>query len=305
MSNQSSSPSSGRSEKPQRRVRPHYEGDPTLFTVMRSPKWILALIFALAVAGGFAWLGQWQLENAIRLEVENAVDSETVQPLLEVTAPGEPVKDGVGGGVFSLTGSLVPGDFTIIENRHNGGENGAWVAGHMLVEGDAKEFSHLSVAIGWAPSVAAAERSRNQLNETPELTELFAVEGRYMPTEGPVVARPPLSPQAMLSMVPAQQINSWQPFEGQSFAGYLVLHPESQLDVTQFGLETIDSVAPLPPETINWVSLFYALEWVVFAGFALFFWYRLVRDDWEKRHELKALKAGVGDNISTETNNAS
>ena len=27
----------------------------------------------------------------------------------------------------------------------------------------------------------------------------------------------------------------------------------------------------------------------MFAGFAIFFWYRLVRDDWEKIHELKLL----------------
>lgn len=251
-------------------------------------------MFAIALAGSFAWLGQWQLANAIRTDAQQAVESETVQPLLDVTKPGEPVKDGVGGGVFSLTGALVPGDFTIIENRFNGGENGVWVAGHMLVSSDAEEPSHLSVAIGWAPSVSAGERSRAQLNEVTDVTTLLVFEGRYMPTEGPVVARPPQEAQAMLSMVPAQQINSWQEFEGSSFAGYLVMHPESELDVSLFGLETIDSVAPLPPATIDWVSLFYALEWVVFAGFALFFWYRLVRDDWEKRHELKALTTAQG-----------
>ena len=48
-------------------------------------------------------------------------------------------------------------------------------------------------------------------------------------------------------------------------------------------------VPPLPVGAINWLNLFYAVEWVVFAGFAIFFWYRLVRDDWEKIHELKLL----------------
>ena len=51
----------------------------------------------------------------------------------------------------------------------------------------------------------------------------------------------------------------------------------------------IDSVPPLPVGAINWHNLFYAVEWVVFAGFAIFFWYRLVRDDWEKIHDLKLL----------------
>ena len=49
------------------------------------------------------------------------------------------------------------------------------------------------------------------------------------------------------------------------------------------------AVPPLPVGAINWLNLFYAVEWVVFAGFAIFFWYRLVRDDWEKIHELKLL----------------
>ena len=38
---------------------------PTMFEVARQPKWIIALVVALAVAGGFAALGQWQLERSI------------------------------------------------------------------------------------------------------------------------------------------------------------------------------------------------------------------------------------------------
>jgi hypothetical protein len=35
----------------------------------------------------------------------------------------------------------------------------------------------------------------------------------------------------------------------------------------------------MQPETINWLSAFYFLEWLVFAGFAVFLWWRLVRDE--------------------------
>jgi hypothetical protein len=39
-------------------------------------------------------------------------------------------------------------------------------------------------------------------------------------------------------------------------------------------------IGPQPPaQQINWLNLFYSLEWVVFAGFALFIWWRLVKDD--------------------------
>lgn len=36
---------------------------------------------------------------------------------------------------------------------------------------------------------------------------------------------------------------------------------------------------------MNWLNLFYAAEWAVFAGFAFYFWYRLAKDAWEKEVE--------------------
>jgi hypothetical protein len=52
-------------------------------------------------------------------------------------------------------------------------------------------------------------------------------------------------------------------------------------------------IGPQPPaQRINWLNLFYSLEWVVFAGFAFFIWWRLVKDDYhrdlEEAHEAEA-----------------
>jgi len=38
---------------------------------------------------------------------------------------------------------------------------------------------------------------------------------------------------------------------------------------------------------INWLTAFYAIEWIIFALFALYFWYRLVSD--ERMREIEAL----------------
>lgn len=278
--------------QPPRRVRPHYEGDPTMFKVMRSPKWILAFLFAIAVAGGFAWLGQWQLENAIRIDNEQTFDKEAMRPLTELSAPGEPVKDGIGGRIVTTEGSFVPGDFTLIENRTNSGEIGVWVAGHLQTT-DPDPMGHLSVAIGWAPNREIALDAL-QLLDQQHTDQNLLLEGRYMPTEGPVRPAADQTADLVTTMSPAQQVNLWQPFDGSAYAGYLVMHPSEAVALAQIGLDPIDSVPPLPVETINWVSVFYAAEWVVFAGFAIFFWHRLVRDDWEKRHELKELQEAEG-----------
>src|SRR6218665_1235334 len=114
-----------------RSARPRYEGDPTLLRVMLQPRWIAALLLALAVAAGFAWLGRWQLGSAIRIESDPTTISETARPITEVTAPGSPVTDHAAGMVVTMSGRFVPGGFLIVEQRSNGGTSGAWVTGHF------------------------------------------------------------------------------------------------------------------------------------------------------------------------------
>lgn len=274
-----------------RKPRVHYEGKPSLAQVMIRPKWIGALVLALAVAGGFAWLGQWQLSHAITLDETDGIDLDEVRPLVEVTGPGEAITDASGGLVFTTAGEFVGDDFFVVEDRTNAGEVGAWVVGHLATN-DAKP-GHLAVALGWAPSADLATHSLPQVAASLAGVEL-EVEGRYMPSDAAVRPEADADHKRIMSMVPAQLVNLWQPFEGYAYPGFLVLHPSSELSeaaLVELGLDPIDSVAPLPVETINWLNLFYAIEWVVFAGFAVFFWYRLVRDDWERIHELKLLEA--------------
>jgi hypothetical protein len=54
------------------------------------------------------------------------------------------------------------------------------------------------------------------------------------------------------------------------------------------GLVAIDSPAPTEGSSVNWLNIFYAVEWAIFAGFAFYMWYRLARDAWEK--EVEALR---------------
>jgi hypothetical protein len=44
---------------------------------------------------------------------------------------------------------------------------------------------------------------------------------------------------------------------------------------------------------LNWLNVFYAVEWVVFAGFAIFLWYRLLRDEWMREVEDAAERAAT------------
>lgn len=274
--------------------RPEYLGEPTLGQVMRRPRWILALLFALLVAAVFAWLGQWQMDNAIRSDAQQTIDTETPRPLDEVADAGSGVTDAAAGMVVRVSGALVPEDLQVVSPRENDGASGAWVVGHLAVAGEeGAPETGLAVAIGWAPDAAAAESAAAELAQDPAAADPRDLEGRFMPPEGPVVPRADEAPQVMHAMVPAQLVNSWQRVPGPVHSGYLVLHPAdggSEL-LAAAGLDAIDSVPPEPAESVNWLNVFYAIEWIVFAAFAIFLWYRLARDAWEKEHELQLLQA--------------
>lgn len=289
-------------------------GEPTLGQVMRRPQWILALLLAIAVAGGFAWLGQWQLGHAIQENANDAELSESPRPLDELTSPWSPIGDEAAGMTVTTSGTLIAADTVVIDGRKNHGEIGAWVVGHLAMPGETGSTveSHIALALGWAANRADAEDAAARLAPLIDGAQV-SITGRYMPPDGALIPGAGEDPTLLHRLVPGQLVNLWQPFDGKAYAGYLVLHadgetPASGADVgadvgaaaadvlspqalAEAGLEVIESVPPLPVETVNWLNLFYAAEWVVFAGFAVFLWYRLTRDAWEKEHEMKELLA--------------
>jgi hypothetical protein len=46
--------------------------------------------------------------------------------------------------------------------------------------------------------------------------------------------------------------------------------------------------------SLNWLNVFYAIEWALFAGFAIYLWYRLVKDAFEREEEDKENQRNAG-----------
>ncbi|WP_042544373.1 SURF1 family cytochrome oxidase biogenesis protein [Leucobacter komagatae] len=282
-----------------------YLGEPTLGQVMRRPQWLAALLLAMIIAAVFAWLGQWQMGNAIRDNVDELSATETVRPIDDLTPPIAGIPELSAGAVVSVDGGFVSGDFSVISERMNQGPDataerskGAWVVGH-LVRPDHDNAS-LAVAVGWAPSDEAAANAVQHLNTLPEGERVL--EGRYLPAEAPEVPRPDGDPHYSRTMVPAFLANSWNAAPtGPIYGGYLVLHETADApDLADAGLVRIDSVAPSAPEKVSWLNVFYGIEWAVFAAVALFLWYRLARDAWEKEHEMMLLTAEADEQAAAE-----
>ena len=250
--------------------------------MMLRPRWVLALMLALAVAAGFALLGQWQLERAIASGVVVERSTEKVLSLDKVVQPDGPPTDAATGQKVTVDGLWVPGDEQLIAGRLNGGVSGYWVVSHFIT-GDG---AHIAVARGWAPDTKAARAASEKL-QTDAASEV-TLTGRFVAAEAPTVPKQGADPHEMTTVAPAALINIWKGFTDQPvYFGYIV-----DADAVS-GLAVIDSPVPLESAELNWLNVFYALEWAVFAGFAVFLWFRLVRDAVEREEEEAALAAEV------------
>jgi surfeit locus 1 family protein len=241
-----------------------------MWQVARRPRWIGMLFVCLAVAAGFALLGQWQLGRAVDEGTVVERPTETSVPLENVATPQAPVTTTAAKQRVTFTGESVEGDYVVIGERLNGGVAGYWVVGHFLVDDDS-----LAVALGWAPSRDAATRAIAEL--PPQVGEFT---GRYLATEPPSDDDFENGEQQSVSV--AALINQWADAPASVYGGFVVA------DDAPAGLEVIDSPVPSDEVALNWLNVFYAIEWAVFAGFAVFLWFRLVRDEWEREQELES-----------------
>ncbi len=261
-----------------------------MIRMMVRTRWVLALVLALALAAGFAVLGHWQLERAIESGVVVERQTELVMPLTDTVQPDGPVTQIATGQRVTSTGFYVPGDDQIISERFNGGVLGYWVVSHFVTT----EGSSIAVARGWTEDKATAMNATDTATreatassaeaarglDAPVGTAPETLTGRFLPGEPPVIPDEDGDPYEMTTVAPAALVNLWTGFTDQSvYFGYIV--DSAALG----GLDVIDSPVPVVEQELNWLNIFYAIEWAVFGGFAVYLWYRLVRDAYEREQE--------------------
>jgi cytochrome oxidase assembly protein ShyY1 len=240
---------------------------PAFWRIAVRPRWIAALLLALAVAGVFAALGQWQLERSLEAGVVDERDTETPVPLGSVAEPQQVMTSEASGRLVTVSGAWAPGDDVVISGRLSGddgsgaaGAPGDWVVRHLLTDSGAS----LAVAVGYGavgagiPMLPAGE------------TQLT---GRYVPSESPQAGNFEDGERTVIAV--ADLVNLWAEVDT-VYSGYLVV------DAAPPGLDTIAAPPPELAGELNLLNLFYAIEWVIFGGFAVYLWWRLVKDEQEK-----------------------
>lgn len=207
------------------------------------------MFLSLAVAAIFAALGQWQLERAF-------------------------TKDNSGSGAINIETANVQIDTKnvyIVANRLNGAERGYWLVANSL-ESSGK---NLTIALGWSADLAEVQSERKALMESGLEKFETKLEGVFIPSEAPL---PQKTVNVFESLSLAQLVNVYSPDKPiQVEPHVLALNGYSQASAWP-PLKPIN-VAYAEGQKINWLSAFYFAEWLLFAGFAVFLWWRLVKDE--------------------------
>ena len=209
------------------------------------------MLLSLAVAAVFAALGQWQLDRAFTKD--------------------QPVSPGYN--LESVEVKIDTKNAFVISNRLQGSERGYWLITNST---DAANKS-LTIALGWSADLAEIEAERTALMESGLEKVSTSLDGVFISSEAPL-PQTSEKPYVYESLSLAQLINVYSPEKPiASEPKILALNGSSQASAWP-PLQAIN-VAYSEGQKINWLSAFYFLEWLVFAGFAVFLWWRLVKDE--------------------------
>jgi cytochrome oxidase assembly protein ShyY1 len=225
----------------------------SFWQVARTARWVGALLLSLALAAGFAWLGQWQIER-------------TFVPGVPVALPIEKV---------SVTPD--PSQVFIVKNRYQADQNGYWVICNSTTE----QGSSLTLALGWAKDLATAEQVREKTQQSVQIQALRSFSGLKLSPEAPERTRDS-SDYVLETLSPAQLVNLYspdRPIASESYFFALASQADIAAITTSSDLEAIYIEPGKGGTDINWLTAFYAIEWIAFSYFAVFLWWRLVRDD--------------------------
>ncbi len=234
-----------------------------MWSIARRPKWIALLVLALAVAAAFAALGQWQFERSVDAATVVERDTESAVPLDSIAEPQQIMTSDASGRIVTVSGSWVEGDDVVVTGRESAGEPGDWIVRHFATDSGAS----LAVAVGYvAPGADVPSLDSGEAQLT----------GRYVPSESPQQSDFEAGERTVIAV--ADLINLWQESD-LVYAGYLTMTDAPA------GFETIAAPPPELDAELNLLNLFYALEWIIFGGFAVYLWWRLVKDEWEKEQE--------------------
>ena len=209
---------------------------------------------SLLIAAGLGALAQWQLERSY-------VPPETTTTKI----------DGVNKNL-----QLDQSQVYLISDRMQRGKSGYW----LVSNAKDKSGRNFTVALAWTESLNIAEQARIDLMNSATAQAFLPTRLYRLDSEAPVSIGDSNRPYLLGALSMAQLINLYSPdapIDADPHAWVAGSSAKGGMLFMHAGMEAIE-LAYKDPGAINWLTAFYALEWTIFAGFAIFLWWRLVRD---------------------------
>lgn len=230
------------------------------------PRWLGLLALVLLVVASFTWLGMWQLDVARDKSHQEALERAVAMPVQdigEVLPPHTPLTTALVGRRVSATGTYEAGHQVIVTPRLLDGQRGAWVMTPLNVGG-----SYLPVVRGFI-----SDPSQAQPPPSGEVT----VVGALAPPESAPDEDAGLPPGQVSTIDVASLVNEW---DAGTFSAFVYL--ESETPASGAAVPWTPTLVPSPgfgQAGIEWRNLAYAAQWWLFAAFAVYMWFRMVRED--------------------------
>jgi len=235
--------------------------------VLVRPGMLAVHAVALAAIAVCVILGLWQLDV-----YESGQDSERAErasaaavPLTDELGPDEGMTNELVGRPVFAEGQYAPADQQIlVSGRAEGGREGYWVVSPLLLD----TGSAILVVRGWTPDEAAP----------PVPSAPVSVTGSLEPGEESG-ADPELGASRVVDSVRIPSLVGELPYD---LYGAMLIRT-SERPAPSDGLVTVDASRPEVSWTSGLRNLAYALQWWVFAAFAVFMWWRICVDHLDRR----------------------
>jgi cytochrome oxidase assembly protein ShyY1 len=245
-----------------------------VYRFLLTPRWWAINVFVVLAIPVCLVAGSWQLS---RFEDQVAAHREQ-QDAAEVTGPARPLArllpptTETVGEVATVTGRFDAGEQLLVPDRELDGERGFYVLTPLLPSDGGPA---VPVVRGWLPGAADAGR----VPEPPagEVTVAGALQAAESPSE--VGGGATGLPDGQLAVIGAASLINVLPYEVVD-AWITVRDAEAPLAAVP---PTAPSGSGLDADAFQ--NLGYTAEWFVFAGFAVFMWFRLFRRELEAKRD--------------------
>jgi cytochrome oxidase assembly protein ShyY1 len=240
---------------------------PSVFRLAITPRWIalglIALLFGLAALG----LGRWQWDRTQDIVQAERVSQSQAVAIEDVTTVGEDFDNPVIGRPVFADGEYVADVQTPVLFRSVGdGQPGVWILTPLTLS----DGSAIAVLRGWAPSAA----------EAPVPAGAVQVRGIWHPNER-FYRDEVFNTDGVVAISSERLRERWNLPLRPGFIMLTEQQPTSDLALVPQTVQTAN--VPFPIQ-----NLFYAVQWLVFAAFAVFVYVRWLRMEARQRVESAA-----------------